>query len=142
MTYIGQIDGIKGYRFMWPTSAIFIGTTATFDETLFPYCKTRSIPTSSGFGELPPDEPEEPESSNTPGTGDDSNHELSDNNDSDDNRDPSSSKTRHLHKSSKPDDDVKRESKSHDDAHSSMTDVRILAVCILSTATCAVGYLC
>ena len=37
MTYLGEIDGVKGYHFMHNSGAIFIGATATFDETIFPH---------------------------------------------------------------------------------------------------------
>jgi hypothetical protein len=39
MTYIGVEDGVKGVRFIRALGAIFLGIMATFDETLFPWCR-------------------------------------------------------------------------------------------------------
>jgi hypothetical protein len=36
MTYIGWVQGIKGYRFMTVDNRVFMGATATFDEMVFP----------------------------------------------------------------------------------------------------------
>jgi len=38
MTYIGYETGVKRWRFMWQSGAIFTGAMATFDKTLFPCC--------------------------------------------------------------------------------------------------------
>jgi hypothetical protein len=53
MTYLGVVAGIKGYHFMRPLGAIFMGATATFDEKLFPYCKTASTPDHTVLGRQP-----------------------------------------------------------------------------------------
>ena len=65
MIYFRQVEGIKGYHFMWPLGTIFMGATATFDETLFPCCKN-SKPKGTRFGDLPP--PSDQGNHNTPGT--------------------------------------------------------------------------
>jgi len=44
MTYIGYETGIKGWRFVRPSGAIFTGAMATFDETLFPCCPGAKTP--------------------------------------------------------------------------------------------------
>ena len=37
MIYLGGTDGIKGHKFMRKTNTVFLGTTAKFDEKLFPH---------------------------------------------------------------------------------------------------------
>ena len=56
MTYIGWVTGIKEFRLMWPSGVIFMGATATFDETLFPHMGVDIIPTTTGFGKYPDNE--------------------------------------------------------------------------------------
>jgi len=53
MTYIGYETGIKGWRFVQPSGAIFTGATATFDETLFPRCPGAKTPARTDLGETP-----------------------------------------------------------------------------------------
>ena len=55
MTYIGIVDGVKGYRFMRKSGAIFLGAMATFDETMFPFCKHAKTPNITDLEMLPPD---------------------------------------------------------------------------------------
>lgn len=38
MVYLGQVPGVKGWKFMRDNTRLFIGSTAIFDETLFPCC--------------------------------------------------------------------------------------------------------
>jgi hypothetical protein len=38
MTFIGFTDGIKGWKFMRSTNAIFLATKAVFNENTFPRC--------------------------------------------------------------------------------------------------------
>ena len=54
MTYIGVESGVKGYYFMQKSGAMFLGATATFDKTLFPYCKSARTPALTELSELPP----------------------------------------------------------------------------------------
>ena len=42
--------------FICPSDAIFLGATATFDETIFPHCRSASTPGSTNLGNLPPDQ--------------------------------------------------------------------------------------
>jgi len=53
MTYIRYETGIKGWKFMQPSGAIFTGATATFDETLFPCCPGAKTPAKTDLGETP-----------------------------------------------------------------------------------------
>jgi len=53
MTYIGYETGVKGWRFVRPSGAIFTGATATFDETLFPCCPGAKTPARTDLGETP-----------------------------------------------------------------------------------------
>jgi transposase InsO family protein len=41
MTYLGVVEGMKGYRFMWNGNILFYSAQALFDEELFPRCKTQ-----------------------------------------------------------------------------------------------------
>ena len=59
MTYIGVESGTKGFRFMRKSAAIFIGATATFDETLFPLCKHAGTPPTTQLGQRPTPEKED-----------------------------------------------------------------------------------
>jgi hypothetical protein len=41
MAYLGTPEGIKGHRFIQlKNNVIFLGTTAIFDETVYPKCFT------------------------------------------------------------------------------------------------------
>src|ERR1700733_14823667 len=117
MTYIGRVNGIKGFRFMWPSGAIFMGVTATFDETLFPHMGTDIIPSATGFGKYPDIEQGDLP---TPGTNseDESDNSSSDeSSDSSGDSDGSYSPFRPLHNS--PHKGIKYDkgkSKSHEDA--------------------------
>ena len=91
---------------MQPTGTIFLGATATFDETLFP-CSKNSKPNGTGFGDLPP--PDDQRDHNTPGTSDEEDNDENDQDDTDDNSDPSPSKTHPLHRHDKPDESRKPE---------------------------------
>ena len=54
MTYIGVESSVKGHCFMCKSGAIFLGAMATFDETLFSYCKAAKTPALTELSELPP----------------------------------------------------------------------------------------
>ena len=54
MTYISVESGVKGHHFMHKSGTIFLGAMATFDETLFPYCRSAKTPTLTELSELPP----------------------------------------------------------------------------------------
>jgi hypothetical protein len=41
MTYLGEVEGMKGYRFMCSSNIVYYSTQALFDEELFPRCKTQ-----------------------------------------------------------------------------------------------------
>jgi Integrase core domain len=41
MTYLGEVEGMKGYQFMWNGNILFYPAQALFDEELFPRCKTQ-----------------------------------------------------------------------------------------------------
>src|SRR5580693_8563954 len=41
MTYLGEVEGMKGYRFMRNGNILFYSAQALFDEELFPRCKTQ-----------------------------------------------------------------------------------------------------
>jgi hypothetical protein len=71
MTYIGVEDGVKGVRFIRASGAIFLGVTATFDETLFPRCKGAKTPL------IPPLE-EVDHNHHSDGSGDDSDDDVAD----------------------------------------------------------------
>jgi len=53
MTYIRYETGIKGWRFVQQSGAIFTGATATFDETLFPHCPGAKTPAGTDLSETP-----------------------------------------------------------------------------------------
>jgi hypothetical protein len=74
MTYIGEEDGVKGYHFIRTSGAIFLGATATFDETIFPRCRSASTPISTDLGNLPPLDMEDHNHSD--GTGDDGGDDI------------------------------------------------------------------
>ena len=71
MTYIGVQDGVEGYCFMQLNGTIFLGATATFDETLFPYCKGAITPHTTEFDQLPPNVEEHNHSHGSDDDGDD-----------------------------------------------------------------------
>ena len=56
MTYIGRVQGIKGYHFMTFDNQIFMCAMATFDETVFPHRKENTVPETTRFGDEPGDE--------------------------------------------------------------------------------------
>ena len=113
MTYIGVQEGVKGYRFMRPNGAMFLGATATFDETFFPHCKGAVTPLTTEFDQLPPDVEEH-------------NHSHGSNNDGDDDfgpapssykQPPSVTKSSNDTGNTPPDSqDKQREQSAHDDA--------------------------
>ena len=70
-------EGVKGVRFIRPSGAIFLGVTATFDETLFPRCSGAKTPNSTNFGNLPPLE-EVDHNDHSDGTGDDGDDDVDD----------------------------------------------------------------
>jgi hypothetical protein len=41
MTYLGEVEGMKGYRFMRSGNIVYYSAQALFDEELFPRCKTQ-----------------------------------------------------------------------------------------------------
>ena len=71
MTYIGVESGVKGYYFMQKSGAMFLGATATFDKTLFPYCKSAKTPALTELSELPPSMEEHNHSNEDSNDGDD-----------------------------------------------------------------------
>ena len=74
MTYLGEIDGVKGYHFMCNSGAVFIGATATFDEMIFPHCKGTDVPNTTDFGFLPPLDAEKHDHSHGTDDGDNDNN--------------------------------------------------------------------
>ena len=62
MIFLGYQDGMKGYKFMrLHNNAIFMGTTAVFDEALFPKCeKNPRAPRHTIIGDTPPTDDEMP----------------------------------------------------------------------------------
>jgi len=47
MTYLGYKPGTKGMKFMRSSNTIFMASTATFNEALFPHCPTAKMPTGT-----------------------------------------------------------------------------------------------
>jgi hypothetical protein len=41
MTYLGEVEGMKGYHFMHNGNIVYYSVQALFDEELFPICKTQ-----------------------------------------------------------------------------------------------------
>ena len=53
MTYLGYKPGTKGMKFMRSSNTIFMASTATFDEELFPHCPTEKTPTGTVMDDDP-----------------------------------------------------------------------------------------
>jgi len=69
MTYLGYEPGTKGMKFMRSSNMIFMASTTTFDEALFPCCPTATMPTGTVMDDDPPHDQE-----GSHGPPDDKNH--------------------------------------------------------------------
>ena len=71
MTYLGYEPGTKGMKFMRSSNMIFMASTTTFNEALFPCCPIATMPTGTVMNDEPPHDQEG--SHGTPGD-DNDNH--------------------------------------------------------------------
>ena len=70
MVFLGYNPGTKGFLFMRPSGAFFIGAMAIFDEKLFPCCPDAVTPKVTDLGNDPPNEPDDHIYSNGEDNGD------------------------------------------------------------------------
>jgi len=70
MIFLGYEPGTKGYRFLWNNRSIYVETTATFVENLFPNCPEEKLKKKI---DIP--EPIHPSQEEATGNNDDNNHQ-------------------------------------------------------------------
>jgi len=71
MIFLGYEPGTKGYRFLWNNRSIYVETTATFIENLFPNCPKEKLKKKINIPE--PIHPSEEEAT---GNNDENNHQI------------------------------------------------------------------
>jgi len=80
MTYLRYEPGTKGMKFMRSSNTIFMASTITFDESLFPCCPTAIMPPGTAMDDESPHDQEGPhgtprdDNDNHPSNSDDQNH--------------------------------------------------------------------
>jgi len=80
MTYLGYKPGTKGMKFMRSSNMIFMASTATFNEALFPCCPTATTPLGTAMDDESPHDQEGPhgtpgdDNDNHPSNSNDQNH--------------------------------------------------------------------
>ena len=62
MIFLGYESGTKGYRFLWSNKSIYVATTVTFVENLFPNCSEKKLRNKIGIPE--PRHPTEDDNTN------------------------------------------------------------------------------